>query len=116
MQPRILAEQHHDVHKDCSFFPELIEFIISCLFVGMVWEGDGVIADARKLFGALKTLKSESGIICGDLAINIDLNVIHGSDSSETAEIEITLWFTSSDQVWRVESKLNFNPVIANWA
>jgi nucleoside-diphosphate kinase len=77
----------------------------------MVWEGDGVIASARKLIGATKPLESEPGTIRGDLAINIGRNVIHGSDAPETAEFEIALWFASSelsewqlsDQSWRVE-------------
>ena len=78
----------------------------------MVWEGDGVIASARKLIGATKPLEAEPGTIRGDLAVNIGRNVIHGSDASETAAFEIGLWFNPeelndwapSDQVWRVES------------
>ena len=108
---RALAEQHYGVHKDRPFFAGLVEFITSGPVVGMVWEGDGVIASARKLIGATKPLESEPGTIRGDLAINIGRNVIHGSDASETAEFEIALWFASSelsewqpsDQSWRVE-------------
>ena len=78
----------------------------------MVWEGDGVIASARKLIGATKPLEAEPGTIRGDLAVNIGRNVIHGSDAAETAQFEIGLWFSASelndwspsDQVWRVES------------
>jgi len=106
-----LAEQHYGVHKDRPFFPGLVEFITSGPVVGMVWEGDGVIASARKLIGATKPLESEPGTIRGDLAINIGRNVIHGSDAVETAESEIALWFDASelcewqpsDQAWRVE-------------
>jgi nucleoside-diphosphate kinase len=108
---RALAEQHYGVHKDRPFFAGLVEFITSGPVVGMVWEGDGVIASARKLIGATKPLESEPGTIRGDLAINIGRNVIHGSDALETAEFEIALWFSSSelsewqpsDQSWRVE-------------
>ena len=108
---RALAEQHYGVHKERPFFAGLVDFITSGPVVGMVWEGDGVIASARKLIGATKPLESEPGTIRGDLAINIGRNVIHGSDAPETAEFEIALWFTSSelsdwhpsDQVWRVE-------------
>ena len=108
---RALAEQHYGVHKDRPFFAGLVEFITSGPVVGMVWEGDGVIASARKLIGATKPLESEPGTIRGDLAINIGRNVIHGSDAPETAEFEIALWFASSelsdwqpsDQAWRVE-------------
>ena len=77
----------------------------------MVWEGDGVIASARKLIGATKPLEAEPGTIRGDLAVNIGRNVIHGSDAEETAAFEIGLWFgadelndwTPSDQGWRME-------------
>jgi nucleoside-diphosphate kinase len=79
--------------------------------VAMVWEGDGVIASARKLIGATKPLEAEPGTIRGDLAVNIGRNVIHGSDAPETAQFEIGLWFqaselsdwTPSDQGWRTE-------------
>ena len=78
----------------------------------MVWEGDGVIASARKLIGATKPLEAEPGTIRGDLAVNIGRNVIHGSDAAETAAFEIGLWFEASelndwspsDQEWRVEA------------
>jgi nucleoside-diphosphate kinase len=77
----------------------------------MVWEGDGVIASARRLIGSTKPLEAEPGTIRGDLAINIGRNVIHGSDAPETAMFEIALWFKPdelndwipSDQSWRVE-------------
>jgi len=89
----------------------LVEFITSGPVVAMVWEGDGVIASARKLIGATKPLEAEPGTIRGDLAVNIGRNVIHGSDAPETAAFEIGLWFqpselsdwTPADQVWRVE-------------
>ena len=77
----------------------------------MVWEGEGVIASARKLIGATKPLEAEPGTIRGDLAVNIGRNVIHGSDGADTAVFEINLWFQEnelvdwnpSDQSWRVE-------------
>jgi nucleoside-diphosphate kinase len=109
---RELAEQHYGVHKERPFFAGLVEFITSGPVVAMVWEGDGVIASARKLIGATKPLEAEPGTIRGDLAVNIGRNVIHGSDAAETAQFEIGLWFqpselnawTPSDQGWRVEA------------
>ena len=106
-----LAEKHYGVHKDRPFFSGLVDFITSGPVVAMVWEGDGVIASARKLIGATKPLEAEPGTIRGDLAVNIGRNVIHGSDGSDTAAFEIDLWFqenelvdwTPSDQSWRVE-------------
>jgi len=106
-----LAEKHYGVHKDRPFFSGLVDFITSGPVVAMVWEGEGVIASARKLIGATKTLEAAPGTIRGDLAVNIGRNVIHGSDGSDTAVFEISLWFqenelvdwTPSDQAWRVE-------------
>ena len=108
---RELAEQHYGVHKERPFFAGLVDFITSGPVVAMVWEGDGVIASARKLIGATKPLEAEPGTIRGDLAVNIGRNVIHGSDAEETAAFEIGLWFgadelndwTPSDQGWRME-------------
>ena len=105
------AEQFYGVHRERPFFAGLVDFITSGPVVAMVWEGDGVIASARKLIGATKPLEAEPGTIRGDLAVNIGRNVIHGSDAPETAEFEIGLWFQPSelsdwspaDQVWRVE-------------
>tara|TARA_Y100001968_G_C19449410_1_gene767486 strand:+ start:1265 stop:1723 length:459 start_codon:yes stop_codon:yes gene_type:complete len=109
---RGLAEKHYGVHKDRPFFRGLVDFITSGPVIAMVWEGDGVIASARKLIGATKPLEADPGTIRGDLAINIGRNVIHGSDGLETANFEIDLWFDSdelsdwepADQSWRVES------------
>ena len=108
---RELAESHYFVHKDRPFFSGLVDFITSGPVVAMVWEGDGVIASARKVIGATKPLEAEPGSIRGDLAVNIGRNVIHGSDASETAVFEISLWFNESeindwspsDQNWRTE-------------
>jgi len=108
---RDLAECHYGVHRERPFFAGLVDFITSGPVVAMVWEGDGVIASARKLIGATKPLEAEPGTIRGDLAVNIGRNVIHGSDAPETAVFEIGLWFapfelcewTPADQEWRVE-------------
>ena len=107
-----LAEKHYGVHKDRPFFNNLVTFISSGPVVAMVWEGSGVISSARKLIGATKPLESEPGTIRGDFAIDIGRNIIHGSDSMETANYEIGLWFNqnelcdwqTSDYSWRVES------------
>ena len=108
---RQLAENHYGVHKERPFFSGLVDFITSGPVVAMVWEGDGVIASARKLIGATKPLEAEPGTIRGDLAVNIGRNVIHGSDGPDTAAFEIDLWFNQSelndwrpsDHQWRVE-------------
>ncbi|WP_016951013.1 nucleoside-diphosphate kinase [Anabaena sp. PCC 7108] len=96
---RELAEQHYDVHRERPFFPSLVEFITSGPVVAMVWEGDGVIASARKIIGATNPLNAEPGTIRGDLGINVGRNLIHGSDAPETAQKEIALWFTDEELV-----------------
>ncbi len=108
---RELAEKHYGVHRDRPFFNGLVDFITSGPVVAMVWEGEGVIASARKMIGSTKPLDADPGTIRGDLAIDIGRNVIHGSDGSDTAKFEIALWFdsaeisdwTPSDSSWRVE-------------
>lgn len=109
LQPsRELAEQHYAVHKERPFFASLVDFITSGPVVAMVWEGDGVIASARKLIGATNPLNAEPGTIRGDLGANIGRNIIHGSDAPETAEYEIGLWF-------KPEELVNWTPTIMPW-
>ena len=96
---RELAEQHYGVHKERPFFGSLVEFIISAPVVAMVWEGDGVVASARKLIGATNPLTAEPGTIRGDLAVSSGRNIIHGSDAIETAQSEIALWFKEEELV-----------------
>lgn len=90
---RELAESHYAVHKERPFFKGLVDYIISAPVVAMVWEGEGVIASARKLIGATNPLEAEPGTIRGDYGITIGRNLIHGSDAPETAQDEIKLWF-----------------------
>lgn len=94
---RELAEKHYDVHRDKSFFGSLVAFIVSAPVVAMVWEGEGVVASARKIIGATNPLSAEPGTIRGDYGISIGRNLIHGSDAVETAQREIALWFEESE-------------------
>ncbi|MBW4616546.1 MAG: nucleoside-diphosphate kinase [Desmonostoc vinosum HA7617-LM4] len=105
---RELAEQHYDVHRSRPFFPSLVEFITSSPVVAMVWEGDGVVAAARKIIGATNPLTAEPGTIRGDFGINIGRNLIHGSDAPETAKREVALWFKDEELV-------NWQPDITPW-
>ena len=95
--PQELAEKHYDVHRDKPFFKGLVEFITSGPVVAMVWEGEGVVASARKLIGSTNPLTAEPGTIRGDYGITIGRNIIHGSDAIETARTEIALWFKEED-------------------
>ncbi len=100
LQPtRELAEKHYAVHKERPFFSGLVDFITSGPVVAMVWEGDGVVASARKIIGATNPLTAEPGTIRGDYGANIGRNIIHGSDAIETAQTEITLWFNPKELV-----------------
>ncbi|BAS56512.1 MULTISPECIES: nucleoside-diphosphate kinase [Leptolyngbya] len=105
---RELAESHYGVHRERPFFGSLVEFITSGPVVAMVWEGDGVIAGARKVIGATNPLTAEPGTIRGDFGANIGRNLIHGSDAPETAQSEIALWFKDEELV-------NWSPTIIGW-
>jgi nucleoside-diphosphate kinase len=90
---RDLAERHYDVHREKSFFPELVEFITSGLTLALVLEGERAIDTCRRTIGATNPADAEPGSIRGDLALSMPDNLVHGSDSTETAEQEIALWF-----------------------
>ncbi len=94
---RDLAEKHYDVHREKPFFAGLVEFITSGPVVAMVWEGEGVVASARKIIGATNPLTAEPGTIRGDFGVSIGRNLIHGSDAVETAQREISLWFEEGE-------------------
>jgi nucleoside-diphosphate kinase len=90
---RDLAERHYDVHRDKPFFPELVEFITSGPTLAVVLEGEGAIQTCRKTIGATDPADAEPGSIRGDLALSMPDNLVHGSDSLDTARQEIALWF-----------------------
>lgn len=105
---RELAEQHYDVHRERPFFAGLVDFITSSPVVAMVWEGNGVVASARLLIGATNPLNAEPGTIRGDCAVDVGRNIIHGSDATETAQREISLWFTEEELV-------SWEPSLRKW-
>lgn len=94
---RQLAEQHYEVHQERPFFKGLVEFITSSPVVAMVWQGEGVVASARKIIGATNPLTAEPGTIRGDFGVDVGRNLIHGSDAQETAQREISLWFKDEE-------------------
>lgn len=93
------AEAHYEVHREKPFFPGLVDFITSGPVIAMVWEGEGVVAAARKMIGATNPLSAEPGTIRGDFGVSIGRNIIHGSDAIETAQREISLWFSEEELV-----------------
>ena len=88
-----LAEKHYEEHKDKPFFSDLVSFIISGPVVAMQVEGENVVVQIRNLMGATNPSESTPGSIRGDLATELDKNVVHGSDSDESAERELELFF-----------------------
>ncbi|CAM9693170.1 unnamed protein product [Discosporangium mesarthrocarpum] len=86
-------EAHYEDLSGRSFFDGLIEYMMSGPVVCMVWEGIGVVLEGRKMIGATKPSESTMGTIRGDFCIQVGRNVIHGSDSVDSAEKEIGLWF-----------------------
>jgi nucleoside-diphosphate kinase len=88
-----LLEEHYRDLKGKGFFPKLMGYMSSGPVVCMVWGGKGVVVTGRKLLGATNPLESAPGTIRGDFAIDVGRNICHGSDSVESAEREIALWF-----------------------
>lgn len=106
--PTELAEKHYAEHKERPFFDDLVSFITSSPVFAMVWQGEQVIATARKMMGATNPLEAGPGTIRGDFGVQVGQNIIHGSDSPESAEREIALFFD--------ESELNeYDKVINKW-
>jgi nucleoside-diphosphate kinase len=90
---RRLAEQHYAEHREKPFFGELVEFITSAPTLALVLEGEGAIVIVRTTMGATNPADSAPGSIRGDLALSMPDNLVHGSDSPESAAREIALWF-----------------------
>jgi nucleoside-diphosphate kinase len=93
------AGQHYAEHQGKPFYPELVEFITSGPVVAMVVEGPAAVATVRTMMGATNPLDSAPGTIRGDLALEIGENIVHGSDSPESAEREIAIYFSQSELV-----------------
>ncbi len=106
--PQELAEQHYGEHKERPFFGELVEFITSGPVFAMVWEGENVISTARLMMGATNPKESAPGTVRGDYAVTVGKNIIHGSDSPESAEREINLFFNQEELV-------SYEKQINNW-
>ena len=94
-----LARQLYDVHQGKPFFEGLVKFLSSAPVLVMVWEAEGVIDMARKMIGATFGYDAEPGTIRGDFCCSKGYNLVHGSDSAESAEWEIKLFFRSDEIV-----------------
>jgi nucleoside-diphosphate kinase len=90
---RELAERHYAEHVEKPFFGELVDFITSAPTLALVLEGESAIAVVRTTIGATNPTDAAAGTIRGDLALAMPDNLVHGSDSPESAEREVALWF-----------------------
>ncbi|MGB2952144.1 MAG: nucleoside-diphosphate kinase [Gaiellaceae bacterium] len=90
---RELAEQHYAEHSEKPFYGELVEFITSGPTLALVFEGEAAVSVVRTTIGATNPADAAPGTIRGDLALAMPDNLVHGSDSGESAEREIELWF-----------------------
>ncbi len=94
---KALAEQHYAIHRDKPFFKGLVNYISSTPIIAAVFEGEGAVGVIRKLMGATDPAEAEAGTIRGDFGLDIEHNAVHGSDSVETAEWEIKLFFSEKE-------------------
>lgn len=104
--PVSLAEKHYAVHQGKPFYDGLIKYITSAPVMALVWEGPDAIQAVRQTMGATDPLKAAPGTIRHDFASRISRNLTHASDSPETADSEITLWFTKDEIIkWKKEDE-----------
>jgi len=92
-----LAEQHYAEHREKPFFGELVAFITSSPTIALALEGEGAIATVRASMGATNPANAAPGTIRGDFALSMPDNLVHGSDSPESAARELALWFSASE-------------------
>jgi nucleoside-diphosphate kinase len=103
-----LVERHYAVHKGKPFYVSLVQFVTSGPTVAMVWEGREAVLVVRTLLGPTDGTKAPPATIRGDFGLSVQNNLVHGSDSPESAAAEISLWFTSEEIV-------NYRPVDMGW-
>eukprot|EP00696_Hemimastix_kukwesjijk_P019535 gnl/Hemi2/8791_TR3048_c0_g1_i1.p1 gnl/Hemi2/8791_TR3048_c0_g1~~gnl/Hemi2/8791_TR3048_c0_g1_i1.p1 ORF type:complete len:193 (-),score=31.07 gnl/Hemi2/8791_TR3048_c0_g1_i1:43-621(-) len=104
-----LVSTHYLEHAARDFFPDLVAYVCSGPVVAMVWEGPDVVAAARKMIGATNPVNADPGTIRGEFATSKQRNIIHGSDSAESAMREIQLWFSHAElghwSFWKAPSQ-----------
>jgi nucleoside diphosphate kinase (EC 2.7.4.6) len=105
---RSLAENHYAEHQGKPFYEDLVSFITSGPVFAMVWEGENAIATVRQMMGKTNPSEAASGTIRGDFGLTVGKNVIHGSDSPESAKREIGLFF-------RPEELLEYEKSDSRW-
>merc|ERR1712070_388114 len=98
-------EKHYEDLSSKPFFPGLIEYMTMGPVCAMVWQGLGAVKTGRKMLGETKPADSLPGSIRGDFCIDVGRNICHGSDSVESAEKEIALWFPEGTNAWTSHSQ-----------
>ena len=106
--PKEVAENHYGEHKERPFFPSLINYITSGPVLAMVWEGESAVSVCRNMMGKTNPKESAPGTIRGDFGMQTGMNIIHGSDSVESAEREISIFF-------RPEELVSYEKTIQSW-
>jgi nucleoside-diphosphate kinase len=111
--PEAVAREHYAIHKGKPFFKGVVEYLSSAPSLIMVWEAEGIIDMSRKLMGATFGYEAEAGTIRGDFScswqnVPVHFNLVHGSDSAETAAKEISLYF-------KPEEIVDYNFADASW-
>jgi len=96
---KALAQRHYSIHKDKAFFNDLVEFITSSPIIAIVLEGEKAIEAVRQTMGTTDPVKASPGSIRGDFGLDIQQNLVHGSDSAESAAREISLFFAPDEIV-----------------
>jgi nucleoside-diphosphate kinase len=99
MVSRELAERHYAVHKGKPFYNGLIAYITSAPVMAMVWEGPNAIAAVRQTMGATRPTEAAPGSVRHDFGLEVGRNLTHASDSAQTAEEEVALWFSPEEIV-----------------
>jgi len=94
---KALAQRHYAAHKDKAFFGNLVDFITSSPIIAIVFQGKNAVEIIRQTMGATDSAKAKSGTIRGDFGLDIEHNLIHGSDSPENASGEINLFFSTEE-------------------
>ncbi|MBE6525321.1 MAG: nucleoside-diphosphate kinase [Candidatus Methanomethylophilaceae archaeon] len=97
--PKEVAENHYGEHKGKKFFDSLISYITSGPVLAMVWEGEEAVSVCRNMMGKTNPKESAPGTIRGDFGMQTGMNIIHGSDSVESAEREISIFFKPEELI-----------------
>ena len=97
--PKAAAEKHYGEHKGKKFYDSLISYITSGPVLAMVWEGENAVTVCRNMMGKTNPQESAPGTIRGDYGMQTGMNIIHGSDSPESAEREISIFFKPDELI-----------------